>query len=67
MYSIEMGDNSQPITFFRVLDLVLYMGISPGKLMSGLHREDVPSTALMGEHGGNVQTEHIHSRMTRFQ
>jgi len=30
-HSIEMGDSSQPFTFFRVLDLVLYLGISPGK------------------------------------
>lgn len=67
MYSIEMGDHSQPATFFVALDLELYTGISPAKLISGFHNEDVPSTALMGEHRANVQIERIHSCVTLFQ
>lgn len=67
MHSIGMGDNSQPVPFLRVWDVVLYAGISAGKLVSAFPREAVPCTAPRGEHGGNVQAEHRHPCVTRFQ
>lgn len=48
-----MRDNSQLISFFWVLDLAVYIGISPGEGMSGFQRGCV----FLCAQGGKVQIE----------
>lgn len=56
MYTIEMRDNSQLISLFKVLDLTVYTGIRPGEGMRGFHRGWV----LCCAHRGSVQIDNIH-------
>lgn len=62
MYSIEMRDNLQSISFSRGLDLTVYIGISSGEGMSGFHRGCV----FCCPHEGNVQIENIHNYVCMF-
>lgn len=56
MYSIEMRENSQLVSFFRVLVLTVYIEISSGEGMNGFHTGSIFCCA----HGRNVQIENIH-------